>query len=389
MKYDFDKITDRRGTDSEKWDVAEGELPMWVADMDFETAPEILAAMRKRLDNGIFGYSGVPERWRPAYADWWKNRHGLAMDKDSLIFCTGVIPAISSTVRKLTTPNEKVILQPPVYNIFYNCVQNNGCRVLESPLFYEDGAYRMDLAGLEKAMADPQATLMLLCNPHNPVGKIWDRETLREVGRLAKKYHVTVVADEIHCDITKPGREYVPFASVSDECREVSITCIAPTKAFNLAGIQTAAVYVTDPVLRHKVWRALNTDEVAEPNVMAVPAAVAAFEEGGAWLDALRGYVFENRRFVEEALRENLPEVTVVPGEATYLLWIDVSAIPGNSREIAEFLRQETGLYLSNGMQYGTGGEHHLRLNVACPRKMCEDGTERLIRGLRMRKERA
>ena len=389
MKYDFDKITDRRGTDSEKWDVAEGELPMWVADMDFETAPEILAAMRKRLDNGIFGYSGVPERWRQAYADWWKNRHGLAMDKDALIFCTGVIPAISSTVRKLTTPNEKVILQPPVYNIFYNCVQNNGCRVLESPLFYEDGAYRMDLAGLEKAMEDPQATLMLLCNPHNPVGKIWDRETLREVGRLAKKYHVTVVADEIHCDITKPGREYVPFASVSDECREVSITCIAPTKAFNLAGIQTAAVYVPDPVLRHKVWRALNTDEVAEPNVMAVPAAVAAFEEGGAWLDALRGYVFENRRFVEEALRENLPEVTVVPGEATYLLWIDVSAIPGNSREIAEFLRQETGLYLSNGMQYGTGGEHHLRLNVACPRKMCEDGTERLIRGLRMRKERA
>ena len=247
----------------------------------------------------------------------------------------------------------------------------------------------MDLAGLEKAMEDPQATLMLLCNPHNPVGKIWDRETLREVGRLAKKYHVTVVADEIHCDITKPGREYVPFASVSDECREVSITCIAPTKAFNLAGIQTAAVYVPDPVLRHKVWRALNTDEVAEPNVMAVPAAVAAFAEGGAWLDALRGYVFENRRFVEEALRENLPEVTVVPGEATYLLWIDVSAIPGNSREIAEFLRQETGLYLSNGMQYGTGGEHHLRLNVACPRKMCEDGTERLIRGLRMRKERA
>lgn len=389
MKYDFDKITDRRGTDSEKWDVAEGELPMWVADMDFETAPEILAAMRKRLDNGIFGYSGVPERWRQAYADWWKNRHGLAMDKDALIFCTGVIPAISSTVRKLTTPNEKVILQPPVYNIFYNCVQNNGCRVLESPLFYEDGAYRMDLAGLEKAMADPQATLMLLCTPHNPVGKIWDRETLRKVGRLAKKYLVTVVADEIHCDITKPGREYVPFASVSDECREVSITCIAPTKAFNLAGIQTAAVYVPDPVLRHKVWRALNTDEVAEPNVMAVPAAVAAFEEGGAWLDALRGYVFENRRFVEEALRENLPEVTVVPGEATYLLWIDVSAIPGNSREIAEFLRQETGLYLSNGMQYGTGGEHHLRLNVACPRKMCEDGTERLIRGLRMRKERA
>ena len=383
MKYDFDKIIDRRNTDSEKWDVAEDELPMWIADMDFETAPEILAALRKRHEHGIFGYSGVPKRWRQAYADWWQNRHGLTMEKDALIFCTGVIPAISSAVRKLTTPNEKVIIQTPVYNVFFNSIQNNGCEVLESPLLYKDGVYSMDMAGLEKAMADPQATLMLLCNPHNPVGKIWDKETLKEVGRLAAKYHVTVISDEIHCDITRPGTEYVPFASASEECRAVSITCIAPTKTFNLAGMQTAAVYVPDPVLRHKMWRALNTDEVAEPNAFAVTAAVSAFTEGGEWLDALREYVYENRRIIEEKLQKELPEVKVVKGDATYLLWIDVSAYPGNSEEIADFLRKETGLYLSDGLLYGKAGAHHLRMNVACPRALCEDGAERLIRGLK------
>ena len=223
---------------------------------------------------------------------------------------------------------------------------------------------------------------MILCNPHNPVGKIWDRGTLARIGELAKQYHVTVISDEIHCDITKPGREYVPFAAVSDTCEKVSITCIAPTKAFNIAGLQTAAVYVPDPVLRHKVWRAINTDEVAEPNAFATVAAIAAFEKGGAWLDAMRDYVFENRRFVEEELTKALPDVHVVPGEATYLLWIDVSAYPGDSRGIADYLRTETGLFVSNGVQYGTGGAHHLRMNVACPRALCEDGVKRLITGL-------
>ncbi|MBO4281094.1 MAG: pyridoxal phosphate-dependent aminotransferase [Lachnospiraceae bacterium] len=383
MKYDFDKIINRRGSNCAKWDVAPNELPMWVADMDFETAPEILTALRKRLDHGIFGYSEVPESWRDAYAGWWESRHGFTMDRDALIFCTGVIPAISSAVRKLTTPNENVIIQTPVYNIFFNCIKNNGCRVLENPLLYDGSAYTMDWAGLEQAMADPQTSLMLLCNPHNPVGKIWDRETLSEIGRLAKKYHVTVISDEIHCDLTRPGTEYVPFASVSDTCREVSITCIAPTKAFNLAGLQTAAVYVPDKALRHKIWRALNTDEVAEPNAFAVTAAEAAFTKGGEWLDGLREYVYENRRLVEEALTKELPEVKVVKGDATYLLWIDVSVIPMDSREIASFLRKETGLYLSHGLQYGTGGEHCLRMNIACPRAVCREGTERLIRGLK------
>ncbi|MBO4767238.1 MAG: pyridoxal phosphate-dependent aminotransferase [Lachnospiraceae bacterium] len=381
-RYDFDTVIDRSGTDASKWEVAAGELPMWVADMDFATAPEIREALAERLANGIFGYTEVSDRFRDAYGKWWKERHGFAMDRDGLLFVTGVIPAISSIVRKLTTPNENVVIQTPVYNIFFNCIKNNGCRVSESPLVYRDGEYAMDLADLEKKLADPQTNLMILCNPHNPVGKIWDRGTLARIGELAKQYHVTVISDEIHCDITKPGREYVPFAAVSDTCEEVSITCIAPTKAFNIAGLQTAAVYVPDPVLRHKVWRAINTDEVAEPNAFATVAAIAAFEKGGAWLDAMRDYVFENRRFVEEELAKALPDVHVVPGEATYLLWIDVSAYPGDSRGIADYLRTETGLFVSNGVQYGTGGAHHLRMNVACPRALCEDGVKRLITGL-------
>lgn len=383
MKYDFDQIVDRRATDAIKWDVPEDRIPMWIADMDFKTAPEILKALQTRLDHGVFGYGNIPDCWREAYVSWWKERHGFSMDPDALVFCTGVIPAISSAVRKFTTPNEKVLIETPVYNTFYNSILNNGCRVSECPLLYENGAYSMDFANLERKLSDPQTTLMILCNPHNPVGRIWSREELGKVGELAKKYNVTVIADEIHCDITKPGTEYVPFASVSDTCREVSITCIAPTKAFNLAGLQTAAVYVPNPVLRHKIWRALNNDEVAEPNSFAVTAAVAAFTKGGEWLDAMREYVYENRRYVTETLKAELPEVFVVPGEATYLLWIDLHALPGDSSAVAEFLRTEAGLEICAGTMYGEAGAHHLRLNVACPRALCEEGTARLIRGLK------
>lgn len=383
MPYDFDTPVDRRGTASMKWDVADGELPMWVADMDFATAPEIRKALQKRLDHGVFGYSDVTEDWYAAYIGWWRDRHAFSMQRDWLIFCTGVVPAISSIVRKLTTPNENVLIQTPVYNIFFNSILNNGCRVLESPLVYRDGSYAIDFADLEAKLADPQTTLMILCNPHNPIGKIWDRETLARIGALCRKHHVTVISDEIHCDLCAPGREYVPFLSVSDDCRAVGIACIAPTKAFNLAGLQTAAVCVPDPVLRHKVWRGLNTDEVAEPNAFAVPAAVAAFTEGGAWLDALRAYLFENRRIAAERLKQDLPEVLLVPGEATYLLWLDVSAVTGDGSALCRSIRQTTGLYLSEGAAYGEAGKAFLRMNVACPKSLLLDGLDRLVRGIR------
>ncbi len=380
-RYDFDSVTDRRSTYASKWDVAEGELPLSMADMEFQAAPEIRAALEKRLQNGIFGYTDVPDAWYEAYQNWWKTRHGLVIEKDELIFCTGVIPAISSAVRKLTTPAENVLIQTPVYNIFYNSILNNGRRVLENPLIYEDGAYRIDWEDLERKLADPQTSLMILCNPHNPIGRIWDRETLGRIGALAAENGVTVLSDEIHCDITDPGKGYVPFASASYLCSMISVTCIAPTKCFNLAGLQTAAVLVPDPFLRHKMWRALNTDEVAEPSAFAVDAAVAAFTEGGAWLDEMRAYTFENKRLLREAAKD-IPGLRIVDSEATYLLWLDVSGITKDGDALCAYLRKETGLVLSRGSQYGPGGESFLRFNTACPRSMMEDGIRRLRDGL-------
>lgn len=384
MTYDFDAVVDRRNTGSLKWDVAETELPMWVADMDFPAAPEIRAALRARVEHGIFGYGVVPEQWYGAIQNWWRTRHGFLMEHDWLIFCTGVVPAISSIVRKLTTPAENVLIQTPVYNIFFNSVLNNGRNVLESPLVYENGAYHIDFDDLEEKLALPQTTMMILCNPHNPIGKLWDTPTLARIGELAAKHHVIVVSDEIHCDLTDPEKGYVPFASVSPTCRDNSITCIAPTKAFNIAGLQTAAVCVPNPVLRHKVWRGLNTDEVAEPNAFAISAAVAAFTQGAPWLDALRAYLYENKHTVAQFLTDHLPQLTLVPSEATYLLWLDCGALCADSAELAAFVREQTGLYLTYGGEYGQSGKRFLRMNIACPRATLQDGLCRLQNGVQM-----
>lgn len=381
-KYNFDEIVNRRGTDSIKWDVADNELPMWVADMDFQTAPEIIDALIKRAKEGVFGYTDVNDEWYDAYINWWKNRHGFEMNREWLMFCTGVIPAISSTVRKLTTPNEKVIIQTPVYNIFFNSILNNGCQVLESPLHYEDGIYSIDFDDLEEKMSDPQASLMILCNPHNPVSKIWSKEELAKIGELAKKHGVTIISDEIHCDLTMPGKDYIPFASVSETCKDISITCIAPTKTFSIPGIQTAAISVPNKFLRHKVWRAINTDEVAEPNVFAAHAAIAAFNYGKDWLDELREYIFLNRKLVEDFIDQNLPNLHVVRGDATYLLWIDVSKLGISSDKLAAIIRKETGLYLSSGTVYGDCGKDFLRMNVACTKANLQDGLSRLKKAI-------
>lgn len=382
MKYDFDSPTDRRGTYSLKWEVAENELPMWVADMDFPAAPQITRAISERAAHGVFGYTNVPDEWYAAYTGWWKERHGFEIKREWLMFCTGVVPAISSIVRKLTTVGENVLVQTPVYNIFFNSIVNNGRNVLENPLIYENGSYRIDFADLEAKLSDPQTSLMLLCDPQNPGGMLWDRESLERIGGLCRKYHVVVLSDEIHCDLVSPGREYIPFASVSEDCRLNSVTCIAPTKAFNIAGLQTAAVYAADETLRHKVWRGLNTDECAEPNVFAVTAAIAAFTQGGDWLDQLRGYIAENRRTTEAFLAEKLPQVRMAHSDATYLFWLDCSEITDSSRQLADFIRQKTGLYLSAGEQYRGNGRYFLRLNAACPRAVLLDGLERLRQGV-------
>ncbi len=382
MNYNFDRQTDRRNTSSLKWNVKEGELPMWVADMDFETAPEVKKAILSRAEHGVFGYTDIPDAWYEAYADWWRRRHRFTIEKEWLIFCTGVVPAISSIVRKLTTPAEKVLIQTPVYNIFFNSILNNGRQVLESPLKYDGERYEIDFDDLEEKLADPQTSMMILCNPHNPTGNLWDKVTLAKIGELCAKYHVIVVSDEIHCDLTAPGQEYIPFASVSEICRDNSITCIAPTKAFNLAGLQTAAVVAANETLRHRVWRGLNTDEVAEPNAFAVDAAVAAFTKGEAWLDELRQYLQENKETAARYITAEIHAVRAVPSNATYLMWLDCSGFTETAAVIAHKVRECTGLYLSEGSQFGGNGARFLRMNIACPRAVLTDGLKRLKMGL-------
>lgn len=399
----FDEVVNRRGTNSLKWDVPENELPLWVADMDFATAPAIVDAIRKRTECAAFGYSIIPEEWNQAYVGWWKRRYNYEMDPESLIFCTGVVPAISSIVRKVTTPAENVVILTPVYNIFFNSIVNNGRNVLQCPLRYDEaaadkccantnqnvagencaaGVYSIDWDALEKALANPQTSLLIFCNPHNPVGKIWTAEEMVRVGELCKKHSVTVISDEIHCDLTKPDKRYIPFASVSETCRDISIACMAPTKTFNIAGLQTAAVSVANPTLRHKVWRGLNTDEVAEPNVFAIQAAIAAYNEGEAWLDELLQYIQGNRELVADFIAREIPQVKLIDAEATYLLWLDCKDFCKrrgmNSAQLQQDLRDNAQVFLSDGSVYGNAGEGFMRMNIACPKATLQDALNRL-----------
>ena len=384
MVYDFDAVTNRSGTNAYKWEIGAGELPMWVADMDFPTAPAVREAIERRAAHGVFGYSVIPPAWNSAIVAWWQQRHAVIFSPESVIFCAGVVPAISSMIRKLTTPAEKVLVQTPVYNIFFNSICNNGRFPVENPLQRTADGYEIDWTDLEQKLSDPQVTLMLLCNPQNPGGIIWGREDLSRIGALCARYHVTVISDEIHCDLTDPGYDYVPFASASDTCRAISITCVAPSKAFNIAGLQGAAVIAADEALRHKVWRGLNTDECAEPNAFAIQAAIAAFTVGGEWLDALRMYIAANKAMVRVYLQQELPELTMVDGHATYLCWLDCRQISRDDLQLAADIRQKTGLFLSNGSQYGAAGAGYLRMNVACSRHMVEDGLDRLRRAVRL-----
>lgn len=381
-KYDFDKITDRKKFDTLKWDLPEGSLPMWVADMDFECAPEIRRAVEERAAHGIFGYSDVPREYFASASDFFYRLTGYRHSPDDMIFSTGVVAIISSCVRKLTTLAEKVLIQAPVYNVFYNSILNSGRVVVSSDLVYEDGEYHVDFSDLEEKMSDPQTTLMILCNPHNPIGKIWSQEELYKIGELAYRHGVRVISDEIHFPVTDPDCTCVPFASVSEACKKNSVTCISASKAFNLAGMGAAIAIVSDPQLHHKVWRGINTDEVGEPNAFSVSASIAAYSKCDDWLSEMRRYVYENKIYCYGFIEKNIPDLKVIKGEATYLLWVDASAFCEDSSELQERIFEKTGLYLSSGKAYGECGKAFLRINLATQRERVVDGMNRLREAL-------
>lgn len=382
-KYDFDTVVPRRGTNSYKWDTPEqeGVLPMWVADMDFRTAPCIVEALQRRVSHGVFGYTRVPAAYYDAVTDWFARRHGWRIDPHWILYTTGVVPVLSAVIKALTVPGDRVIVQTPAYNCFYSSIRNNGCELLANRLRYEGGAYTIDFDDLETKASDPKAKLLLLCNPHNPVGRVWTREELRRLGEICLRHGVRVVADEIHCELTYEGHDYTPFASLSDDFLHGSVTCNSPSKAFNLAGMQIANIVSADADVRTGIDRAINDNEVCDVNPFGVESLMAAYDRGEEWLDRLREYLADNYRMLCGFFAEYLPQYPVLPLEGTYLVWIDCRTTGVSSEQIAARLLAEAKLMISPGTIYGPGGEDFIRLNIACPRSLLEEGL------LRLRKE--
>lgn len=383
--YDFTSMISRRNTDSVKWDVKPNELPMWVADMDFKVAPEILDAMRQKVDFGIFGYEEPHTDYFDTVAHWYQTEHHATINRDWMFFSTGVVPTISSAVRRVTNVGDNVLVQAPVYNIFYNSIVNNGRHVLSSDLVYDQKAhqYQIDWDDLDAKLAEPLTTMMILCNPHNPIGKVWTKAELIKINQLCLKHSVTLLSDEIHGDLVFKGADYTPVFSLPNELLQNVIVCVSPSKTFNVAALHAATVIVPNEALRSKVNRGINTDELGEPNLLAIPGTIAAYTKAGDWVHELRNQIRANYEMVVKFCQANIHEIVVVPSTATYLVWIDVSQLTDDSAKLAAFIRAQTGLYLSAGDVYGGDGNHFLRMNIASPKTMVEDGLNRLQQGIK------
>ena len=386
--YNFDVCPDRQGTESVKWDLYPGTLPMWVADMDFRVAPEIQEALQKRLDHGVFGYELIPDSYFEVMGRWFAQRHGWeGIARENIVPTTGVIAAYSAAIKAMTVPGDKVLVMTPCYNAFFPAIRNNKCGQLESPLKFDGKHFIVDWDDFEAKVK--QARVFLLCNPHNPVGRVWTREELLLMAEICRRNNVFVVSDEIHCELTYPGHDYTPWATLPEQYVKNSVSCISPTKAFNIAGIQIANIFAADPEILKKMDRAINDNECCDVNVFGVTALQAAYGKGGPWLDALRNYLYHNARTVCCFLEDEIPGVVCPPLEGTYLMWLDCRCalkpgepLEGFSERLANHLREKHGLVLSTGTIYGAAGEGFERLNIACPRTRLLDGLDRLKQGL-------
>lgn len=381
MERFFDTAPDRRGSGSYKWDSDPDPevIPLWVADMDFKTAPCVIEVLRRRVEHGVFGYTHVGDDYYRALTRWFSERHGYVFTPESVIYTSGVVPAISAIIKGMAKPGDGVIVQTPVYNCFFSSIRNNGCRIIENPLKRVDlpggeFTYRMDFDDLERKASDPSNTMLLLCNPHNPAGKIWSRDELTRLAEICRRNGVRIVSDEIHCELTMPGLEYIPFGTVDPS----AIVCLSPSKAFNTAGLQIANIICPDGSTRRAVDKAININEVCDVNPFGVEALKAAYTpEGARWLDDLREYLFTNYRMTHDLLREALPGCPMARLEATYLPWLDVSTFGIPSEELEERLKKEAKVWINCGEMYGQGG--FIRLNIACPRERLREGLLRLI----------
>lgn len=381
MKYDFDEIVNRRGTNSVKWDEAkeEGVIPMWVADMDFKAAPCILDALKKRVDHGVFGYTMVPDSYYESIISWFERRHQWHIERDWIIYTSGVVPAISAIIKALTEPGDKVLVQTPVYNCFFSSIRNNGCTIAENALVRKGNSYEIDFDDFERQAADEKTKVFLLCNPHNPAGRVWTPEELSRMNDICLRHSVKVIADEIHCELVMPGHVFTPFAAVSKACQDNCITTNSPTKSFNIAGLQIANIITNNAEDRQKIDRAININEVCDVNPFGVIALQAAYNEGEDWIDQLNVYLWENYQALKTFFKDNLPQLEVIDLEGTYLVWVNIRATGMTGNELTDKLLKEGKVFVNRGTMYGeTTGEDYIRINIAMPRSLMLEGLKRM-----------
>ena len=381
MAYNFDELIDRRGTGCVKWDEAPSAdvIPLWVADMDFQAAPAIVAALRRRMEHGVFGYTVVEDDYYEAVINWFQRRHGWTIHREEILYTTGVVPAMSVAIKALTMPGERVLILSPDYNCFFSSIRNNGCEVLESNLTFIDGRWQVDWQDFEQKCADEKTTLFLLCSPHNPTGRVWTEAELARMNDICLKHNVKVVSDEIHCELTMPGQRFMPFAAVSEPCRQNCVTLNSPTKAFNIAGLQIANIVCAQPEWRRRIDRAININEVCDVNPFGPVALKAAYNESEDWLNELNQYLWGNYQTLCQFAKEHLPQWRVSPLEGTYLPWVDITGTGLTSQAYADRLMEKARVWVNPGTMYGPqSGEGYIRLNIACPRSRLTKALERI-----------
>ena len=382
MRYDFDELIERRGTGCVKWDEnPSGDIiPLWVADMDFKAAPAILDAVRKRAEHGVFGYTHVGDDYYDAIISWFQRRHHWTIHREEIMYTTGVVPAMSVAIKALTMPGEKVLILSPDYNCFFSSIRNNGCEVLECVLrFSHNNRFEVDWGDFEAKCADEKTTLFLLCNPHNPTGRVWTKDELERMNDICLHHGVKVVSDEIHCELMMPGHTFQPFAAVSEQCRENCVVLNSPSKSFNIAGLQVANIICVRPDWRRRIDRAININEVCDVNPFGPVALIAAYNESEEWLDELNQYLWDNYRALCDKIAKHLPQWKVRPLEGTYLVWVDITATGMAAQQYANHLLQKANVWVNPGTMYGPqSGEGYIRLNIACPRSRLMQALERI-----------
>lgn len=382
LNYNFDEIIERRNTNSYKWDshtdVPVDTLPLWVADMDFRTAPAIIDALRERVNHGVFGYTYVSDEYYDAVINWFDNKHGVRFNRDSIIYTSGVVPAVSAIIKAMTEPGDKVIIQTPAYNCFFSSIKNNECVIADNPLIYNDGDYTIDFEGLEKLASDDRCKILLFCNPHNPSGRVWNKEELIRVADICNRHHLFVISDEIHCEFTFDKHTYTPWASLGREIAKTSATCISPSKAFNIAGLQIANIIADDGNIRTRIDKSININEVCDVNPFGIVATIAAYNKSEDWLETLKRYIWSNYEYLRSRLTI-VKQLRLTPLEGTYLAWLNISAFGITAKEFTDRLLIDEHLMLNPGTMYGVAGEGFVRINLACPRLTLEYAVDRLL----------